>query len=278
MPVLRCEISETVQRSLHERSARTGESIADIVSAALAVELELEEVPLFQVSTTALVEGVSGGVVSVKELKEHGDFGLGTFDGLDGEMIAFDGAFWQVRGNGEVTAPRDDALVPFAVVTEFQAEREFTLDRVTGVDDLSAQLDARRRTENLFYAVRIDGRFDQMMTRSVNKTGPGVPLVEAAAKQAEFAFAGIRGTLIGFWTPRYAGTLNVPGWHLHFLSDDRTAGGHVLDCRGSDLDVRMQDIADVRLAMPETTAFLEADLSQDPTAELEIAERGRDRA
>jgi acetolactate decarboxylase len=273
------ELPDPLLRALHARSARTGESIADIVAAALALELEIEEAPLFQVSTTtALVEGVSGGVVTIKELKEHGDFGLGTFDGLDGEMIAFDGGFFQVRGDGTVREPMDGELVPFAVVTAFHPERAFPLERVASFDDLAAQLDTRRQTDNLFYAVRIAGRFDSVKTRSVHRTGPGVPLVEAAELQAEFALADVPGTLIGFWTPVYAGTLNVAGWHLHFLSDDCTAGGHVLDCRGSNLTVQMQDLADVRLAMPETAAFLTADLSQDASAELEIAERGRDRA
>lgn len=271
------EIPEGLMRALRARGARTGESIAEIVAAALAVELELEEAPLFQVSTaTALVEGVSGGVVTVGELKQHGDFGLGTFDGLDGEMIAFDGAFYQVRGSGAVSEPSDEALVPFAVVTEFRPERAFTLQRIASFDDLATRLDRRRRTDNLFHAVRIDGRFDHVRTRSVNKTGPGVPLVAAAARQAEFVLTDVRGPLIGFWTPIYAGTLNVAGWHLHFLSEDRTAGGHVLECRGSSLRVRMQDLAAVRLAMPETQAFLAADLSQDPSEELEIVERGRD--
>lgn len=278
LPVLQCEVPQPLIDALTERSARTGETISEIVAAALAVELELEEAPLFQVSTvTALVEGVSGGVVSVGELKQHGDFGLGTFDGFDGEMIAFDGAFWQVRGDGVVREAGDAMLAPFAVVTEFQAERAFTLTAVESFDDLSRQLDAQRQTDNLFYAVRIDGRYEAVRTRSVSKTAPGTPLIEVAAGQTEFALADVRGTLIGFWTPEYADTLNVAGWHLHFLSDDRAAGGHLLDCQGSELRVQIQDLADVRLAMPETAAFLAADLSEDPSAELEIAERGKPR-
>ncbi|MFN8593060.1 MAG: acetolactate decarboxylase [Thermomicrobiales bacterium] len=276
MHVLSCTIREQLFQALKDRCTRTGESISEIVSAALAVELELEEAPLFQVSTvTALVEGVSGGVVSIGELKLRGDFGLGTFDGLDGEMVAFDGAFWQVRGDGVVRAASDEMLAPFAVVTEFQCERAFILERVASLDDLAAQLDQKRQTDNLFYAVRIDGVFDAMTTRSVTRTAPGTPLIEAAAGQTESDLAAVRGTLVGFWTPAYADTLNVEGWHLHFLSDDRAAGGHVLACTGADLRVQMQDLADVRLAMPQTQAFFEADLSQDASEELEAAERGR---
>jgi acetolactate decarboxylase len=263
-------------RALAARSAQSGLSIAEIVTAALTDALEIEEQPLFQVSTaTALVEGVTGGVVTVGELREHGDFGIGTFAELDGEMVALDGEFFQVRADGVVGRPRDDELVPFAVVTDFRAERELTLERVASFEDLESQIDWHRQTDNLFYAVRIAGRFARMKTRSVRETAPGVLLVQAAANQVEFDLADLSGTLVGFWTPEYARTLNVAGWHLHFLSDDHTAGGHVLDCAGANLRVQLQDLADVRIAMPESKAFLEADLTEDPSADLEIAERSR---
>jgi acetolactate decarboxylase len=277
VPKLECEVPEGLLRALAARSDQTGLSIAEIVVAALTEALEIEEQPLFQVSTAAaLVEGVTGGAVSVAELRERGDFGIGTFAGLDGELVALEGAFFQVRADGVVSEPRDDDLVPFAVVTDFRAEREVRFERVAGFGDLEAQLDWHRQTDNLFYAVRIDGRFARVKTRSVRETAPGVPLVQAAANQVEFDLDDIAGTLVGFWTPEYARTLNVAGWHLHFLSDGRTAGGHVLDCEGANLRVQVQDLADVRIAMPQTDAFLAADLSDDPSAELETAERARD--
>jgi acetolactate decarboxylase len=262
-------------QALQARSTLTGEPIAHIVMSALADTLEVDHSTLFQVSTsTALVEGVFGGVVTIGELKQHGSFGLGTFDGLDGEMLALDGHFFQVHGNGSVSEPRDDARVPFGVITEFRAEREFVLDHVNSFDDLAAQLDSRRDTDNLFFAVRIDGHFDHIKTRALYKTGDGISLVDATAHQPEFALTDVEGTAVGFWTPAYARTLNVAGWHLHFVTDDRTAGGHVLDCQAADLRGQIQDLADVRIAIPETAAFLQADLSQDPSRELDLAERG----
>jgi len=154
-------------RALQARSRKTGEPVAHIVMSSLSDTLEIDHATLFQVSTsTALVEGVYGGVVTIGELKQHGSFGLGTFDGLDGEMLALDGHFYRVLGDGTVRDAGDDARVPFAVVTEFRAEREFTLDRVESFDDLSAQLDRRRDTGNLFFGVRIDGHFAQIRTRA----------------------------------------------------------------------------------------------------------------
>jgi acetolactate decarboxylase len=213
-------------------------------------------------------------VVTIGELQQHGDFGLGTSDGLDGEMLGLDGHFYQVLGDGTVRDADDKARVPFAVVTEFHAEREFTIDLVESFDDLGAQLDRRRDTGNLFFAVRIDGHFAQIRTRALCKTASGVSLIDATARQPEFALTDVSGTAVGFWTPLYARTINVAGWHFHFVTDDRTSGGHVLDCQGVNLQAQMQDLADVRIAMPETAAFLQADLSQDPSQELDLAERG----
>jgi acetolactate decarboxylase len=262
-------------RALAARSARTGEPLAHIVMSALADALEMDHSTLFQVSTsTALVQGVYDGVVRIGDLKQHGDFGLGTFDGLDGEMLALDGHFYQVRSNGKVSEPADDARVPFAVVTTFRAERKFTIDHVDGIADLLAQLDGVRRTENLFYAVRIEGRFAHIKTRAACKAASGVSLVDATSRQAEFEFEDVHGTLVGFWTPSYARSLNIAGWHLHFVTDDRTGGGHLLDCRVTGLRAQIQELADVRIAMPETAAFLQADLSRDPTKDLDVAERG----
>jgi acetolactate decarboxylase len=276
VPTLTCHISETLMQALHARSRQTGEPVAHIVMSSLADTLEVNHSTLFQVSTsTALVEGVYGGVVTIGELKQHGSFGLGTFDGLDGEMLALDGHFYQVLGDGTVREARDDARAPFAVVTEFRAERELVLDHVESFDDLTAQLDRGRDTGNLFFAVRMDGHFSEIRTRALCRTPSGVSLIKATAHQPEFALTDVSGTAVGFWTPLYARTINVAGWHLHFVTGDRTGGGHVLDCQATDLLVQVQDLADVRIAMPETAAFLQADLSQDPSQELDLAERGR---
>src|SRR5580704_8009324 len=142
MPKLTFDISESLMLALAARSALTGEPLAHIVMSALADALEFDHSTLFQVSTsTALVQGVYDGVVRIGDLKQHGDFGLGTFDGLDGEMLALDGHFYQVQSSGKVSESADDAKVPFAVVTTFRAERGFTMFHVDGIAGMLAQLD-----------------------------------------------------------------------------------------------------------------------------------------
>ena len=262
--------------ALAARRARKGGSNAHVVMTALADALEVDHATLFQVSTSsALTEGVYQDAVTIGDLKQHGDFGLGSFEDLDGEMIALDGRFYRVDATGAAGEAPNEALVPFSVVTDFPAQLPFNIDRATSFGDLTSQLDRRRKTQNLFYAVRIDWRFDNVKARVFCKTGSGVSLVEASAEQAEFTFTDVVGTLVGFWTPTYAGAINAAGWHLHVVTDDRRQGGHVLDVQGTGLQAQLAELADVRIAIPETADFLRADLSQDLTQQLAVAEGNR---
>jgi acetolactate decarboxylase len=228
---------------------------------------------VYQVSTTtALVEGIYQGAVRAGTLREHGDLGLGTFENLDGEMVVVDGHCFQVRSDGSVRECDDDVLSPFAVVTRFAPQVEDTLGHCPDIKYLTARFDALRSSDNILFSLRVDGHFDYVRTRAIPRTTDGVPLVQAAAVQPEFEFRNVSGTLVGFWTPEYAKTLNVPGYHLHFLSDDRMSGGHLLKCRGANLRLQIQRETEYHVAFPETEAFLKADLRRDPAAALAKAE------
>ncbi|MFG1463883.1 acetolactate decarboxylase [Xanthobacter sp. DSM 24535] len=274
MPTLTCEISQSLWSALLAATKESGESLDHIVSRALADTLQVDHGTLFQVSTSgALVEGLFQGVVSVATLREHGDFGLGTFVDLDGEMIAFDGAFFQMRGDGSIRRAEDAQQVPFAIVTHFAPGAPVALAPFGSFAELCRQMDTLRHTDNVFFAVRLSGRFGRMHTRIASKAAAHETLVEATSHQAEFEARDVAGTLIGFWTPSYAKGLGVPGWHLHFLSVDTTFGGHVLDCAGEGITLTMERIEDFRIAIPESTDFLAADLTGDTTQALDKAER-----
>jgi acetolactate decarboxylase len=228
---------------------------------------------LYQVSTaTALVEGIYQGAVQVAALREHGDLGLGTFESLDGEMVVVDAHFFQVRSDGSVREVQDNVLSPFAAVTVFSPDQSITLENCQDLSYLTSQFDALRQSDNFFFALRVDGKFDYIHARAMRRTKEGVPLVQAAAVQPEFEFNNISGTLVGFWTPDHAKSLNVPGYHLHFISGDRTHGGHVLQCRGKNLRLQIQREGDYHIVLPETEDFLKANLRRDPTAALAKAE------
>lgn len=259
--------------ALQERCRRTGESADHVITSALAEALDLDHHTIYQVSTSgALVEGVYDGCVRVGELLEHGDFGLGTFDGLDGEGILLDGRCWQARADGSVLPAPADALAPFWVATRFQSDQTTTVSAVASWADLIARLDALRSNANLFVALRIRGVFERIRYRVACKTQSGVDLVQATASQATFDLQQVSGTLVGFWTPGYARTINVPGYHLHLLSDDHQHAGHVLELKAEQLEVALHQESHLQLVLPETPAFLKADLSRDPAAALAKAD------
>jgi acetolactate decarboxylase len=277
MPELILDIPQSILDALEEHGRQTGEPAGHTVSRALADALQLEHGTLFQVSTAgALVEGVSGDAVSIGALREHGDFGLGTFTGFDGEMAALDGRFFRIAADGTVSQAQDGDMTPFAVVTHFVAEQSARLSASETIEDLHRKLNAGRDSDNHFFAARIDGRFTRIEARAVSKQPVGQSLSTAAGSQSVFSFDDVDGTLLGFWTPAYARTVNIAGWHLHFLSDDRTKGGHVLDCSSGPVNCRIEALNDFRIAIPETTEFLRANLAGDPTAALDRAERKRE--
>jgi acetolactate decarboxylase len=274
MRALTLKLPHSLWSAIERHQRETGEPVHHIIRAALADYLQVDHQTLFQVSTsTALVEGIYRGAVTVGQLKQHGDFGLGTFEGIDGELVLLDGRAYQIRADGACHEVDDASASPFAVVTHFHPEQTLDLDACADLAGLTAQLDRLRASSNVFYAVRVDGTFPFLHTRAMCKTDEGVPLVVAAAHQPEFRLRDVRGTMVGFWSPDYAKTVGIPGYHLHVVTDDRRRGGHVLECAGTGLRVQVQTLADLRVALPSNAEFLRADLTRDPSADLETAEK-----
>ncbi|MGC1323649.1 MAG: acetolactate decarboxylase [Candidatus Udaeobacter sp.] len=222
---------------------------------------------LYQISTsTALAEGVYSGSIPSSVLLKHGDFGLGTFENLDGEMVILDGQIYQVADT--VRHRKDDFLVPFAAITPFRAAASFAIDNVGTLKDLELACDQQRISDNLFYGIRLDGLFETIQARAVHAVPQNTRLVDAAKTQREFHFGNIEGTLVGFWSPRYASSFSVPGYHFHLISKDRTKGGHVLDCRASKLEARIQVLSKYDIRLPDSGPFLTTNLSKDPASDL----------
>jgi acetolactate decarboxylase len=232
---------------------------------------------IFQNSTiNALLEGVYDGLMTYGELRRHGDFGLGTFNALDGEMIAVDGEFYQIKSDGSAYPVSDDQRTPFATVLFFRPSITRTLTGPLDYEHLQVLIDSLMEGPNLFYAIRLDGHFASITTRSVpRQQKPYPPLADVAKNQPVFHIENVDGTLAGFRFPDFARGLNVPGFHLHFLSADRKAGGHVLDLTIARGELAIDASARFHLELPTDPTFLHADLAQDHSADLDKAERGK---
>lgn len=221
----------------------------------------------------ALVEGIYEQKIPFTDIKKHGDFGLGTFDNLDGEMIMLDGTIYQMTADGRVYEVDEEGLTPFACVTFYQPLTHDELHEELDYKDFLQWLQALLPSPNIFYAIRIDGVFRHVKLRSVPKQENYRPLVEVAAEQPIFEFTDIEGTLAGFFTPSYMSSLSVPGLHLHFLSADRQHGGHLISCRPGNVQAGVQCISDLHLALPMSLDYLTWDFQRDIAKDLDKAEK-----
>jgi acetolactate decarboxylase len=173
--------------------------------------------------------GGYSGDTSIGELLRHGSHGIGTVQSLDGELIVIDGEAWSAHSDGTVDRVDPRTRTPFAVLTAFEPTVTRDVEARLGFDEVHDAIEDAAPAEAPVIAVRIDGVFTGLRLRSVEKQLPPFrPLREIVADQSEWSIASVRGTVIGFRFPDATAGVEVPGHHLHFISDDRSTGGHVL--------------------------------------------------
>ena len=232
---------------------------------------------VYQTSTMgALLQGVYDGNVMIRELLQHGDFGLGTFNRLDGEMLVLDGVCYQLRSDGSATIADPEQETPFAAVTWFRPDHTFHISTPCDREAVMGLIDKTLESTNLMVAVRISGDFSMVRTRTVTEQHrPYRPFTEATQDQQEVMFEDVAGTLVGFRMPEFEQGVSVAGYHSHFINKDRHRGGHALDyrlVRGTvDISVR----SELHLSLQRTTQFLRANLhSADIDRQIRQTEGG----
>ena len=247
------------------------------VAAMREEDLHAEHEPhvLFQASTiAALLDGAYEGDLSFAELAAHGDLGLGTLNGLDGEMIAIDGGFYRADVDGFVHPVAASEKTPFAVVTEFAPTIETEVEGPLAYEELLVQLDRLIPAAASSCAIRLDGHFELVRARSVPRQQPPYrPLTEVVAEQHVFELTGVAGSMVGFRFPAYAEGIEVSGYHLHFISEDRSRGGHVLSSRAGDLRARLDPSNDLHVELPPRVELADPELAAATHAAVERVER-----
>jgi len=231
---------------------------------------------LYQVSTIdALLQGVFGGVQTVGELKQHGDFGIGTFHALDGEMTMLDGVVYQATADGRISTATDNQTTPFATVTYFSGDQSVTTRTPMNMTVFVSAMEQQLPTGNMIYAVRMHGTFPSMKVRSIPAQKKPYPtLTEAIKNQSVYTYTETTGTIVGFYSPVFIKGINVPGYHLHYLSDDHTKGGHILDLTVPSGTIVEYDITPgFAMALPTSGDFTGVDLSKDLSKELAMVEK-----
>lgn len=223
-----------------------------------------EQDVLFQTSMLiALDKGVAEGGVTIEDLKRRGDFGIGTLNAYEGELIVLDGDCFIIRVDGLAYLLDDAKQTPFAMMTSFVPDKTTEFDETEGYAQLKSKLDEVLPTKNIFYAIKIQGAFSYVRARSYPKQRKPYPtLSKLFENQRYFEFKDVKGTLVGFCCPSFVKGINVPGYHFHFLTEDRRAGGHLVECDIKAVEVEIDDIPAFHLALPESDDFFKVEAFQ----------------
>ena len=233
---------------------------------------------MYQVSTLqALALGYSRTVIRVEELLREGDTGLGTFEDVNGEMIVMEGQCYRADQNGAVSAVSPETGVSFAAVAKLSGDQRFPLRDLPDIEAIRTELTRRideRFSLNSMHVVRIDGLFETVDARSeAPYRSHHITLKEVLSRtQKAFLYENVRGSLVGVYFPDYMDGINMPGWHLHFLSEDRTKGGHVFDVSLREGMARVDKLTGIVIDLPKEAAFDTYALKHDLQAEIKSVE------
>jgi len=231
---------------------------------------------LYQIGTIrSLLGGVYEGDMSFDELAHHGNFGIGTFDAVNGEMIAIDGYFYRIDAEGKAHRVSPDMKTPFALVTHFEHRYSYVLDRCSGLEVLEKQILSLLKSKNIIYALHLEGHFSSIDIRSEHPQPQGhKPLSETISQvQTSFTFKGISGTVVGFWFPEYMKAINIPGFHFHFLNRSRQVGGHIFDLHLGHGTLEIMPIYDFGMHLIHTPLFEYINLDGENDAAVKRVEK-----
>ena len=232
-----------------------------------SAQTETDRETIYQVALLqSLTQGYYDGIIKVSELKKHGDIGIGTFEGVNGEMIVLDGTVYQALGDGTVQEAADDETVPFSNVTFFDKDGGAELSDINDVNALKEKLNAMvEENGKNFYFVKMSGTFEKMNVRSEIKQEKPYKTLDKALEtdQREFNYDNITGTVVALYCPDYMGGLNTPGWHFHFISDDKTKGGHLLDLQFAKATAEYDATPGFDMCLTDNGDFQKMELSKD---------------
>jgi acetolactate decarboxylase len=255
--------ADLVERLMAGGAPKEGMSASEAVEEAIREgldEREADNAIFISAPVNAMMKGFYEEDTFIGDLKRHGDFGLGTFNSLDGEMLMLDGVVYQLKSDGYTYVVEDGVQTPFACVTFFRPYSHEVIDREMDYRSFNAFIDTLIPSRNMFYAIRMEGKFREMKVWSVRRQANYKPILEPEEAQAAFEYTDVEGTLAGFFAPTFMKSLIMPGFHLHFVTADRKHGGHLHECIVDRADVGIQHMDKLKMNLPITLDYMTADL------------------
>jgi alpha-acetolactate decarboxylase len=222
-----------------------------------------------------LLSGNYSGITPISGIKAKGTFGIGAPDNINGEITFEDGKTFLTTSTGQTSEISDTTKLALAVVTEFDKDFEISLSQQEK-GQLINSLDEILNDKNGMYAVKITGTFLRVKTRAFPAVteNPAPATASILDRQKFFELENVKGSLIGFKLPSYLGGLNIVGYHFHFLSEDKTKGGHVVDFKVENVEVEVDVLNGFEAELPQTKDFRDYDFGKDMELEIKKVERG----
>ena len=191
-------------------------------------------------------------------------------------MIILDGVVYQAASDGSINVMQDNETIPFATITNFDEDAKIDNIAAKDFDDLTGKLDkeiSKYGTNNM-YVIKLNGDFSNITIRSVEKQEkPDKEFTDVAAvDQKVFNHTGQTGTVVAVYFPEYMNELNMHGWHLHFLSDDKTKGGHVLNLTDFKGTGQVDEIQEFNMILPSDDTFAKMNFTEDMTNKISSVE------
>lgn len=232
---------------------------------------------LFTVGVGAgLIGGLYDGNYPYRSLKQHGNFGLGAPDKLDGELVIFQGKIYQTQHTGKTFQVDDRQLTPFAMVNFFRPDKKITINSSINKEALLHVLDSLLTNMNGLYAIHISGKFSYIKTRAFPpvKAHDHTPLAAMLPLQQFFEFNNVQGDLIGYRLPSFMDNTNISGYHFHFLSDKKDAGGHIIDVKADNITIEIDVLDSYTVHVPPSSDFEKFDFKKNREEDIKSVERG----
>lgn len=230
------------------------------------------EKTITQTSTVnAVLKGLYDGEMTFGELKKYGDFGLGYFHKMGGEVVALDGVFYRIKSDGLTEVIKDDGTTPFFTITTFVANTDNFTNRKFDYDGLKQYLRNMMPREKSFYAIKITGIFDNLGARTfLSQAKPYANVKQVIDTQTEIKYTNTEGTLIGFYTPEFLEGIGIPGFHFHYLSKDKTRGGHVRTLNVNSVTIEFIEILNFQIVLPKNKDYQDANLNMTKSMKRDL--------
>lgn len=242
-----------------------------LLISAMLISAEVEKVVTQTSTVNAVLKGLYDGEMTFGDLKKYGNFGIGYFHKLGGEVLAMDGVFYRIKSDGLTEIIKDSDTTPFFTVTFFESKTDNFTNRKFDFPGLKEYLLSMMPRKKSFYAIKVSGIFDNLTARTfLSQSKPYPDLKQVVDTQTDIKYTNTEGVLIGFYTPDFFEGISIPGFHFHYLSMDKTRGGHVLTLNVNSITIEFIEISKFQIILPKNKEYQDADLNITKSMKREL--------